>query len=103
MEHSFTLVLVALGAVLGIWGFCFLRRKIGAVLYSARVLGKVLEQQADRLEETPKSVSGMTKVFLPQIQRDFPEFNWEELRAEVEQSVKELLETKNVRSAFIKR
>ena len=91
MEHSFTLVLVALGAVLGIWGFCFLRRKIGAVLYSARVLGKVLEQQADRLEETPKSVSGMTKVFLPQIQRDFPEFNWKEFQQKTENMVKSAL------------
>lgn len=50
-------------------------------------------------EEPPKSLGGMTSIYLPQILRDFPEFNWEELRAEVERSVKELLEEKNVRSA----
>lgn len=50
-------------------------------------------------EEPPKSLGGMTSIYLPQILRDFPEFNWEELRAEVERSVKELLETKNVRAA----
>ena len=54
-------------------------------------------------EEQPKSLGGMTSIYLPQILRDFPEFNWEELRAEVEQSVKELLETKNVRSAGVVR
>ena len=47
----------------------------------------------------PKSLGGMTSIYLPQILRDFPEFNWEELRAEVERSVKELLEEKNVRTA----
>ena len=50
-------------------------------------------------EEPPKSLGGMTSIYLPQILRDFPEFNWEELRAEVERSVKELLEEKNVRTA----
>ena len=48
----------------------------------------------------------MTSIYLPQILRDFPEFNWEELRTEVERSVKELLETKMCGpgwSAFIKR
>ena len=38
-----------------------------------------------------------------EILQDFPEFNWEELRTEVERSVKELLETKNVRSAGVVR
>ena len=50
-------------------------------------------------EEPPKSLGGMTSIYLPQILRDFPEFNWEELRAEVERSVKELLEAKNVRAS----
>ena len=34
-----------------------------------------LEQQADLIAETPKSVSGMTRIFEPQIQKDFPDFN----------------------------
>lgn len=45
----------------------------------------------------------MTSIYLPQILRDFPEFNWEELRAEAERSVRELLETKNVRTAGVVR
>lgn len=35
-------------------------------------------RQADLLAETPKSVSGMTRVLRPQIERDFPEFSLEE-------------------------
>ena len=36
----------------------------------------------------------MTSIYLPQILRDFPEWNWEELRTEVERAVKEFLEKK---------
>ena len=72
-----------------------IRRRMRRFLNSAEVcLVRELVRSAQngelQQEEQPKSLGGM---------RDFPEFNWEELRAEVEQSVKELLETKNVRSA----
>ncbi|MDD6305612.1 MAG: zinc-ribbon domain-containing protein [Clostridiales bacterium] len=43
-----------------------------------------LERQADELAMTPKSVSGMTRIFAPQIQRDFPDFHLEEFRDKVE-------------------
>ncbi len=33
------------------------------------------ERQADILAETPKSVSGMTRILRPQIERDFPDFS----------------------------
>lgn len=54
-------------------------------------------------EEPPKSLGGMNSIYLPQILRDFPEFNWEELRGKMERSVQELLEEKNVRSAGVVR
>ena len=81
-----------------------IRRRMRRFLNSAEVcLVRELVRSAQngelQQEEQPKSLGGMTSIYLPQILRDFPEFNWEELRAEVEQSVKELLETKNVRSA----
>ena len=34
--------------------------------------------------ETPKSVSGMTRLMEPQIMRDFPEFSWEEFKHRAE-------------------
>ena len=85
-----------------------IRRRMRRFLNSAEVcLVRELVRSAQngelQQEEQPKSLGGMTSIYLPQILRDFPEFNWEELRAEVEQSVKELLETKNVRSAGVVR
>ena len=56
-----------------------------------RTLEQVLENQADMLEETPKSVAGMTRVFLPQIQRDFPEFNLNEFRQRAENMLRAAL------------
>ena len=80
-----------------------IRRRMRRFLNSAEVcLVRELVRSAQngdlQQEEQPKSLGGMTSIYLPQILRDFPEFNWEELRAEVE-----LLETKNVRSAGVVR
>ncbi len=85
-----------------------IRRRMRRFLNSAEVcLVRELVRSAQngelQQEEQPKSLGGMTSIYLPQILRDFPEFNWEELRTEVERSVKELLETKNVWSAGVVR
>lgn len=34
----------------------------------------------DEIRNTPKSVSGMTSIYLPVLQRDFPELNYEEFK-----------------------
>lgn len=41
-------------------------------------------RQEDVLAEIPKSVSGMTRIFGPQIARDFPEFSLEQFKNKVE-------------------
>ena len=43
-----------------------------------------LNKQADIAAETPKSVSGMTRLMEPQIMRDFPDFNWSEFKHKAE-------------------
>lgn len=43
-----------------------------------------MEENADVLAETPKSVSGMTRIFAPQIQRDFPDFSVEQFKNRAE-------------------
>lgn len=45
----------------------------------------------DHLSTTPKSLSSMDKIFLPQIQKDFPEFNWNEFKAIIQQSILNML------------
>ena len=50
-----------------------------------------LEQQEERIAETPKSVSSMTSIYLPQIAKDFPEFSLEEFRKKSESSLRGFL------------
>lgn len=52
--------------------------------FGTHSLAKGLENQADMLAETPKSVSGMTRIFEPQIRRDFPDFNLVQFKNKVE-------------------
>lgn len=44
-------------------------------LRTLKTLIGAAEYQADILAETPKSVSGMTRILRPQIERDFPDFS----------------------------
>ena len=49
-------------------------------------------KNADKIEsETPKSVSGMTSLLLPRISKDFPDFNWHEVREHLENKLREKL------------
>lgn len=57
-------------------------------IFGTDTIKEGLENQADLLSETPKSVSGMTSIYLPQIQKDFPEFNWNEFSAKAENMLK---------------
>lgn len=72
------------------------RRKINRLVNSTearlvREVVKAIGEGEELSETTPKSLSAMTNLYLPQILRDFPEFNWEEMRGMVEQAVKEYL------------
>lgn len=50
-----------------------------------------LKNQEEMLAETPKSVSGMTKICLPRIEKDFPEFSYQEFLQKSENQLKEAL------------
>lgn len=43
-----------------------------------------LEQQEYEYENNPKSVNGMTSVYLPRIEKDFPDFNYFEFKTRAE-------------------
>ena len=58
-----------------------------------------LERQQQELAETPKSLSAMTKVYLPQITRDFPEFDWPEMRERAENIVRSWLAAVDAKNA----
>ena len=69
------------------------RRKIRRLMNSTEVrlvreVVRAIEEGEKLSETTPKSLSAMTNLYLPQILRDFPEFNWEEMQRMVEQAVR---------------
>lgn len=50
-----------------------------------------MKKQEELISETPKSVSGMTKIYLPAIEKDFPEFSFAEFQKKSENRLKEVL------------
>lgn len=73
--------------VVGIAICFFLGRMKG---FSRRVFGtdslaEGLKWQEEMLAATPRSISGMTRIYEPRIREDFPEFNWQEFRRRAEQ------------------
>lgn len=71
----------------GFLGYRMIRRKLAKVsktLFGTDSFIEGWNRQADVLASTPKSVSGMTRVFKPQIERDFPEFNLLEFKSKAE-------------------
>lgn len=80
MSSGQIIFLVILAALLGggFYGYHVIHTKIESfsrAAFGTKSLVEGLEQQADLIAETPKSVSGMTRIFEPQIQKDFPDFN----------------------------
>lgn len=59
-------------------------RSMSGTLSKLMLIGLAARNRREILEEGPKSVSSMTKLFEPQIMRDFPEFSWEEFRTKAE-------------------
>lgn len=59
------------------------KRQIEALsksLFGTTSLKEGLDNQAEELSQRPKSISAMTRIYEPQIARDFPEFNWVEFK-----------------------
>ncbi len=81
-------------------GLALIGRSFLCCSRSGRSRGNFSELQPDRglkrqeaLEaDTPKSVSGMTSVELPRIEKDFPEFHWPEWKQRCENQLKGYLE-----------
>lgn len=91
LEISFG-VFVGLGVfagivVLGVAGGLTIRNKLRNVsrqLFGTESIVDGINRQADIAAETPKSVSGMTRLMEPQIMKDFPDFNWSEFKHKAE-------------------
>ena len=63
-------------------------------LFGTDDLQQLIQTREAEVANTPKSVSGMTAVYAPAIQEDFPELNLAELKGMAEKHLKEYLSKK---------
>lgn len=85
------LIIVAVligGGAIGVVAIKAKIRNFSRSVFGTDTLSQGIRNQQEEASMTPKSVSSMTRIFLPQIQRDFPEFNYEEFKAKVENMLK---------------
>ena len=96
------LIVVLALALGGAIGGLILRQKLrefSRTVFGTDSLREGLERQQLELSETPKSLSSMTRVYLPQIARDFPEFDWPEMRERAENVTRSWLAALDAHSA----
>lgn len=75
---------VAIVVTLGIWSIKNKVSQFSRDVFGTSNLAEGINRQADIAAETPKSVSGMTRLMEPQIMRDFPDFSWDEFKHRAE-------------------
>ena len=87
------LAVVAAGAI----AFQVIRKKVKKVsrsLFGTSDVKRIVDefkQQEVEYENTPKSVSGMTKLLEPQIRRNYADFQWNNFRKQIEDTLKNYL------------
>ncbi|MBO7336277.1 MAG: hypothetical protein J6Z46_11610 [Lachnospiraceae bacterium] len=90
------LVAVSILALVGtVWYIIARIKSIAREGFGTDNLKEIMRQQEAALAE-PKSVSGMTSVYLPKLQADFPELNWDEMQETAKQHLREYLENKGL-------
>lgn len=79
------IIILIIGAGAAAYGYARYKiRRFSRALFGRDSLAEGIRAQKEQLAETPKSVSAMTRIFKPQIERDFPEFNWAEYKLKAE-------------------
>lgn len=75
------IVIILLAAILAVvLRVIYKVRQASMEMFGTESLTEGWNRQAKELATIPKSISGMTRILEPQIQRDFPEFNWMEFK-----------------------
>lgn len=65
-------------------------RQVSRAAFGTDSFVEGLKKQKELVAETPKSVSGMTKICLPRIERDFPEFSYQDFLNRSENQLREM-------------
>ena len=66
-------------------------REFSRNAFGTSSLSEGIKNQREQLADTPRSVMSMTRIYLPQIQRDFPEFNIEQYVQKSQMLIKDYL------------
>lgn len=66
-------------------------REFSRTVYGTDTIAEGIKNQEIEYATTPKSVSGITSLCLPQINKDFPEFNYAEFKQIAESQLKAVL------------
>ena len=97
MNNIGTIIALILGIILVVAifiGVLYVKSKLRDFSRLAFGTGSIIEglRKTEReYENTPKSVAGATKIYMPQIMRDFPEFHLEEMRERAENVLRSYL------------
>lgn len=93
---------VAILALAGsLWHFYRRAKRTAKDLFGTDSLSTLVQTREAEQANTPKSVSGMTSLYVPQIQKDFPELNWVELKGIAENHLKQYMKEHNLLSPHI--
>lgn len=98
---KYILLLLFIGILGTIWYFYWKIRRFAKQNFGTDSLSEIIESQEEQMANTPKSVSGMTSLYLPRIQKDFPELNWVEFRAKAKEHLCEYLTAQGCQSIHI--
>lgn len=101
---SIPILLLAVGAIAltaTIWHFYRKAKSTMRNLFGTDSIRELIETREEEEANTPKSVSGMTTIYVPQIQRDFPELNWIELKGIAENHLRSYLKKQSCMSVRI--
>lgn len=95
----FGICLLALAGT--IWYFYWKIKRFARQNLGVDNLSEFAASQEELMANTPKSVSGMTSLYLPRLQADFPELNWVEFRSAAEKHLLEHLNSQPITNPHI--
>ncbi|MBQ1423717.1 MAG: zinc-ribbon domain-containing protein [Lachnospiraceae bacterium] len=86
------IILIFMAFIVGGFGYARWRvRKLSKQIFGKEDIIDGLKQAKIDADASPKSLASLTKILLPQIQKDFPAFNWQEYREKVRQAVRKCI------------
>ena len=96
------LILIIIGIII-ISIYLKIRKKIRNLsqqIYGVDDIIKGIKKQEELYENTPKSISAMTRIYLPHISKDFPYFNWDDYKSKTESLIMAYLNSLETKSGI---